>query len=310
MANETTNVTGMEDFLQSGYYQTLGIDDLQSRLSDYSVDDADLRSQAEALYNPSYQAELEALQQSADKQTLAYQNQIAGAGQVYDRQRRLLAQQYDQSASQMNNALTKRGLGRSSLVATQGAYLEGQRGQALSDVSLQEASAIDAINAQIAQLASQTASTEQRLSGNYAQQIEARISELKNTNQSAATNLALQIATLQQQGYQAYQQQILAERQQKLAEDQFAWQKKKSGSSGSSSGSKSSGSPKPTNNNPPPASSDGWLTNLINSLKPTAGATVKNPKIGGAVVTKPATTTKPKTTVGGGSGGIMTKAVQ
>ena len=273
MGDTTTEVkkTDMEAFRETPYYQTLGIDKLQQQLGNYSTDDATLRQQAEALYNPTYTTELEALRQSLALQTQSYESQLAGLGTAYEQQRRRTNQAYNESAVDLNNALTKRGLGRSSLVSTQGAYLENQRNQALSDVDANEMADIKAIRDRIALLNEQTAQSEKTLSQNYAQQIEARISELRQQNQTAMTNLQLQIATLQMQGYQAYQQQLLAEREQKLAEDQFEYTKSKKSSSGSSSSG---------NTYTPPATQNPSSDNLLGDLM---GDGVKNASVIGSV---------------------------
>ena len=161
----------------------------------------------------------------------------------------------------LNNALTKRGLGRSSLVSTQGTYLENQRNQALGDIDRDETNAINAINEKIALLTDQAAQSEKTLSGNYARQIEARINELRTQNQTAATNLQLQIAALQMQGYQAYQEWLLAQRSQELAEEEFEWTKSKHSSSGSSGSYGYSASS--TNNSQADTGSDSYLDNLL-----------------------------------------------
>jgi len=262
----TPQLTPMQQFQQSGYYQSLGLDKLQQQLAGYATDDATLRAQAEALYKPTYLTELEALRQQFALQQQAYKSQLEGMGMTYDRQRRATNQAYDESAVDLNNALTKRGLGRSSLVSTQGAYLESKRNTALSDIDASEAAARNALLEKIALLADQSAQSEKLLASNYAQQLEARIQELRQQNQSAATSLQLQLAQLQQQGYQAYQQQLMAEREQQLAEDQFEYTKTQKSSSGTGSKSSSSGSSSylpPAADNPADAGSDALLDKLL-----------------------------------------------
>lgn len=211
----------MEKFQASPYYQTLGIGGLQEQLKGYQTDDAALRQQAEAQYNPTYQAELEALRQELAQERQGYSSQIASLDHSYDQQRRRTNQSYDESAVDLNNALTKRGLGRSSLVSTQGAYLENRRNQALSDIDASQRGAVDAINEKIALLTDQAAQRERSMAGNYARQLENRVNELKAQNQSASISLQLQIAALQQQGYEAYQKWLLDNRAQELREKTF-----------------------------------------------------------------------------------------
>lgn len=260
----TTTVTPaeaatMEQYKASPYYQNLNIQQLQEQAAGYAMDDATLRGQAENLYKPTYDAELESIRQGLATQNQAYDAQKASLQQTYNKQREQTNQSYNESAVDLNNTLTKRGLGRSSLVSTQGTYLENKRQQALADIGTSESTAYSDIEAKKALAAQQAAESEKRLSSSYAAQIESRITELRKENQSALTNLQLQIATLQQQGYQAYQDWLaqqkqieitqqnadreyeLALRQQQLAEDEFAWQKSKS--SGGSSYSYNSGNP-------------------------------------------------------------------
>lgn len=265
-------IPSYDEFKSTGNYQSLGLDALQSQLSQYNVSDAELRRQAEALYTPTYQTEVEAIDQSAQQQTLAYQNQLGGVSNAYGKQRQSANEQFDQSASNLNSSLLKRGLGRSSLVSTQGTYLENQRAKSLDAIGSDEANAINSINQQITLLASQSAASKRTMASNYAQQIEARVSDLKNANQTAATNMALQIASLQQSAYQAYSEYLLNNRAQTLAEDQFAWQKKKSGSGGGGGSYTGNPATPPTD---PALDSDGWLAALLAGSNPVQKPTVQ-----------------------------------
>ncbi|MBR3505296.1 MAG: hypothetical protein IKO07_13785 [Clostridia bacterium] len=232
----------------SDFYNAEVMDALNKRLEGYSTDYATLRRQAEAEYSPTYQAEVDALNERLKGQTLSAQNERQALDRAYERQRRQANETYDRGAASLNNALTARGLGRSSLVATQGAYLEGQRGQALADISRAEADDIAAINSRIAQLTEETARSRQSLAANYAQQLDNRINQLRSSNQSAAVSLQLQIAALQQQGYQAYQDWLLKERAQALSEAAFREQYglNEDGSRRASSSSGASGKAKST----------------------------------------------------------------
>ncbi len=249
MAEETTRINaaetllkpaeaaGMEEYRATPYYQSLGIDQLERQLAGYQADDETLRTQAENQYRPVYESEAEAARQEYERQVQGYRSQIAGVGAAYDRQRRAAGEAYDRSAAQLNNRLTARGLGRSSLVSTQGAYLEKQRNEALGDIDRDESAAINAINEKIALLTDQAAQSERTLAGNYARQLENRVNELKEKNQSAAVSLQLQIAALQQQGYEAYQNWLLKNREQSIRDMEFeAEYAPKTGGAGSSGG--------------------------------------------------------------------------
>ena len=271
MTTETvkTGAAGMEEFQETPYYQGLGIEQLQEQLAGYQQDDAQLQQLAEAQYRPAYEAELEAMRHELEQQAQSYGSQLESLGETYDRQRRKTNQAFSESAVNLNNALTKRGLGRSSLVSTQGAYLENQRNQALSEIDRDESSAIQAINERIALLTDQAAQRERTLAGNYARQLENRIGELKAQNQTAAVSLQLQIAALQQQGYEAYQDWLLANRKQELQEKELAAKYPElfgetGGASGGSSSSSSSsgGSKEPEQKNAVGGALAGWLDSV------------------------------------------------
>lgn len=218
---ESTKTATMEEFKQTPYYQGLGIEGLEAQLAGYQTDDAALKLQAEAEYRPAYESEAEAAQQALEKELQGYRTQLAGTGAAYDRQRQNAHQTYEESAVDLNNALTKRGLGRSSLVSAQGAYLQNQRNRTLSEIDRAESDAINAINERIALLTEQAAQNERTMAGNYARQLEKRVNELKEKNRSASISLQLQIAALQQQGYEAYQDWLLANRRQEIEEQEF-----------------------------------------------------------------------------------------
>ena len=218
---ENRKAATMEEFRQTPYYQGLGIEGMQAQLEEYRQDEEVLRSQAEAEYRPAYESETEAARQALARELQGYDAQLAGMGSVYDRQRRNAAQTYEQSAVELNNQLTKRGLGRSSLVSTQGTQLHNQLGQALTEIDRAESDAIQTINEKIALLTEQAAQSERTRAENYARRLESRISEMKEQNREASISLQLQIAALQQQGYEAYQDWLLKNRQQEIEEKEF-----------------------------------------------------------------------------------------
>jgi len=59
------------------------------------------------------------------------------------------------------------------------------------------------------------------MADNYARQLQNRVNELRDANRSASISLQLQIAALQQQGYEAYQDWLLANRRQEVEEKEF-----------------------------------------------------------------------------------------
>lgn len=208
-------------YKQSDWYDAESIDGLRRQLDALSQSDDALRSQAEAEYRPDYEAQKNALRDTLERETASAQAERDALASTYDRRRRLANESYDRSAAALNNTLNARGLGRSSLTGTQNAYLERERGRTLDDIGAEETENVNAINRRIAQLAENAARDERTLDGSYADKLASRVSTLKSANQTAAISLQLQIAALQQQGYEAYRDSLLKERAQQLDEDEF-----------------------------------------------------------------------------------------
>lgn len=208
-------------YKQSDWYDAESIDGLRRQLDTLSRSDDALRSQAEAEYRPDYEAQKNALRDTLERETASAQAERDALASTYDRRRRLANESYDRSAAALNNTLNARGLGRSSLTGTQNAYLERERGRTLDDIGAEESENVNAINRRIAQLAENAARNERTLDGSYADKLASRVSALKSANQTAAISLQLQIAVLQQQGYEAYRDSLLKERAQQLDEDEF-----------------------------------------------------------------------------------------
>lgn len=208
-------------YKQSDWYDAESIDGLRRQLDTLSRSDDALRSQAEAEYRPDYETQKNALRDTLERETASARAERDALASTYDRRRRLANESYDRSAAALNNTLNARGLGRSSLTGTQNAYLERERGRTLDDIGAEETENVNAINRRIAQLAENAARDERTLDGSYADKLASRVSALKSANQTAAISLQLQIAALQQQGYEAYRDSLLKERAQQLDEDEF-----------------------------------------------------------------------------------------
>ena len=218
---ETNSQDTRAAYRQSDWYDAESIDGLRRRLDALTQSDDALRAQAEAEYRPAYEAQKNALRDTLERETASAQTERGALASAYDKRRRLANESYDRSAAALNNTLNARGLGRSSLTGTQNAYLERERGRALDDIGAEESENVNAINRRIAQLAENAARDERTLEGSYADKLSSRISALKSANQTAAISLQLQIAALQQQGYEAYRDSLLKERAQQLDEDEF-----------------------------------------------------------------------------------------
>lgn len=237
-------------WLGSGYGASSNIAALQQQMAGYATDYDTLSQQATAAYTPTYNANLLALQQQIETQLGAYNNQLSGLNLSYDKQRRNLNAQYDQSNSTAMNALTKRGVGRSSIVGTTTAAIEGARGQALADVEAAETDAYGDIYNNMSLAQNQYAASDRQLRNDYATQIESRINELRNTNQTAQTQLALQIAQLQQSSYQQYLNWYYNHGPgKKKSKSRSSSSSRSSGSSGSSSSSSTSSDASPSGAN-------------------------------------------------------------
>ena len=208
-------------YRQSDWYDAESVDGLRRRLDALSAGDEALRAQAEAEQRPAYETQKNALRDALERETASAQTERDALASTYDRRRRLANESYDRSAAALNNALNARGLGRSSLTGTQNAYIERERNRALDNIGAEETASVNAINRRIAQLTESAARDERTLDGNYASQLNSRASALKSANQTAAISLQLQIAALQQQGYEAYREHLLRERAQQLDEDEF-----------------------------------------------------------------------------------------
>ena len=217
----STTQSTRADYTQSDWYDAESLDGLKRRLDALSGDDDTLRSQAEAEYRPEYETQKNALRDTLERETASAQSERDALAQTYDKRRRLTNESYDRSAASLNNTLNARGLGRSSLTGTENASLERERNRALDDISAEEATSVNAINKRIAQLTEDAARDEQTLSSNYADKLASRVASLKSANQTAAISLQLQIAALQQQGYEAYRNALIKERAQQLDEDEF-----------------------------------------------------------------------------------------
>ena len=219
--SETKSQDARAAYRQSDWYDAESINGLRRQLDALSQSDDALRSQAEAEYRPAYETQKNALRDTLERETASAQAERDALAAAHDKRRRLTNENFDRSAAALNNTLNARGLGRSSLTGTQNAYLERERGRALDDIGAEESSSVSAINRRIAQLAENAARDERTLDGSYADKLTSRISALKSANQTAAISLQLQIAALQQQGYEAYRDSLLKERAQQLDEDEF-----------------------------------------------------------------------------------------
>lgn len=221
------------NFLNSGFYNSSGVAALQNQLGNYSLDRTALGNQADLYLQPQFNTQQLALQQDLQRTMTGYNNQLTGMEQNLALQQRSTNSQYDKSGNDAFNQLGKRGLGRSSIVATTLNSIESARNQALTDLSNKFSDTRNDIQANMSLAQQQNSASLRGLSDNFALQRTAKAEELYNANLAAQTNLQVQIAQLLQAGYQAYRDQ---------------WNKdhpKKSGGSSRRGSSNTSPSPSP-----------------------------------------------------------------
>lgn len=189
-------------YQNSGHYDALDLDRLYALLQNYQRTPDQLRQDAINQYQPTYEMERLAQQHMTETTIQGLQNQAASLQFDYDKRLRQTASTYAQNLSNMLNNLTKRGMGRSSLVGTGSVSMANAQNREMQQIWDQFQVESSGIHENIALATRQGAEALAQLGTNYAQQVEARQTELMNQQQTAATQLQLQIAQLQYQGYQ------------------------------------------------------------------------------------------------------------
>ena len=240
-----------QKYLNSGHYNATDINDLNKLLAGYNQTDDQLRQQATAAYDPTYQAEKLAQQQKYDMSMQGYQNQLANMEHGYNRQLESTQATFANQLSQMLNNLSKRGMGRSSLVGTGSVAVGNAENAAMQSILNEWNTQSQGIGNNMALAGQQLGESTAQLESSYANQIEARMNELKNANRTASTELQLQIAQMQYQGYLDYLK--------------FKKSNKKSSSSSSKSGS---GGTSPSNPSTPSNPGNNDLTGQLEGDKP------------------------------------------
>lgn len=187
--------TKAEKFQQSGIYQQT-MAPIYDRISQYDKTDDQLREQATNAYQPTYDMERLSLDQRLQTALQGYQNQLSTMEGGYSRQLDQNTALFDKRLSDMLVSITKRGMGRSSLVGTGSAALTSQQ-QAAAQAILNEYQAQrNAIGGNIALAHQQQADAARQMASSYAQQIEARMNELRDKNMEAKDRLMLEAVAL------------------------------------------------------------------------------------------------------------------
>jgi hypothetical protein len=226
-----------------------------SGLLEYNPQSPDaIRKQAEDRLNPLYNAEVEALNQAADRARLAYEQQIGARNELYNLQKQETQQVAGQQRQRASDQSLKRGLARSSIAMNDQARVDASENAALQN--LQRGLQIDLgnIQNQITMLENQLADSLRRLDIDKAIRLQSEIDTLTRQQEDKQYQIT-QINNQYLQSERAFDYQkerdaIADQRWQtefdwKKAMDQAALdlQKKKLYSSGSGGGSSSSANP-------------------------------------------------------------------
>jgi len=216
--------TSMAAYEKSGFGQTSGVADLREQVQKLSTDEASLRQQAEARYNPTYQIEQTSLN-----------NQLTALIKSQTDDSDLMNKQYQQSVNTMMNKLAERGLHIGTLPETTTAALDKFRNEVMTQRQALYNTQQQSIK-----------NVQGTLKGNYELNIQARMNDIKQGNLQSLTGLLGQIAKLQTSSYNDYINYLLAK-------------KRHSGGGGGGGGrrsyGRSSGSSSPATSNASPVSS-------------------------------------------------------
>lgn len=199
--NEDRNDPKYDEYKESAHDDATNVDEIEEVADDIMQTDEERRQTAINQYQPTYDMERLMAQQKTETTIQGLQNQIASTRFDYDKRLKETANTYAQNLTTMLNNLNKRGLGRSSLVGTGSVAMGNAQNQALQQIMDEYQIKADGINSEIETATRHGAETLAQLGSSYAQQVEARMAELRQQQQTAYTELQLQIAQLQYQGY-------------------------------------------------------------------------------------------------------------
>lgn len=230
-----------------------------------------LQQQAQNRYQSHYDQQRLAAQQEYDRNAAALEQQLAGLGTTYDKQREQSEKAYEQAYSKADRNMLSKGMQRSSYGAQVLANLQQSGNEALQDIADAEAAQRQKIADNQALLAQQLAAQIKQYDAAQAADILAYMDELENQEYErgqAAMQYNNQLAAQIYEYLMAEQDRNTeAQRWQKefdLAVQQYEDSKKKS-SSGSYY-SYSSNTSNTTNNNTAKTPSDAELINELNTM--------------------------------------------
>lgn len=178
----------MTDYQESAFSEASGVQPLQQQVEQFKTDDASLRAEAEAQYNPTFEAEQKSVN---DQLTALIKSQTDDSD--------LLNKQYQQSVNTMMAKLAERGIDTGALPGA-------------------TVNALDKFHNDVMNQRQAVYSTQQKglenvrstLESNYELNIESRMATNRQNNLAGLTDLLTQIAKLQSASYQDYVQFLLA----------------------------------------------------------------------------------------------------
>lgn len=186
---------------------------LKKLLESMVESDETIKQRAEAELKPDYESARKELLDSLKKESAQAAQKEKALASDYEERRQQVNDTYDKSHKRLENELNARGLGRSSLVATEGTALENERNRELSKLSENEDAQKKELQAALTEKEAEVDDDLQALSGSYAAQLEKRIASLKDSSRTAQVSVELQLAALQQQGYEAYMNNLMKEKE-------------------------------------------------------------------------------------------------
>ncbi len=186
---------------------------LKKLLESMTESDETLRRKAENELKPDYESARRELLNNLKKENEQDVQKGKAISDSYAERRQQVNEAYDRSHKRLENELNMRGMGRSSLVATEGTALENERNRELNRLNTEENTQKQELKNAASGRQEQAEDELKALSGSYAEKLEKRIASLKDSSRTAQVSLELQLAALQQQGYEAYMNNLMKEKE-------------------------------------------------------------------------------------------------
>lgn len=140
----------------------------------------DYRAEAEAQYDPSYQAKLEALKQQNASQKQALDQSKTGINANFDQQSKLQNLNNTMNKNNMSNAMLGRGLGNSSIAVSGLAGQDATNARYLNDINTARAGALNNVDEQMAMLDRNLASTQGQMAASREDEIRALMNNMED----------------------------------------------------------------------------------------------------------------------------------